>query len=78
MNRIRLTSKGRSSGAAAELFPWQAVMMVMCLTAAGLFHEHPEAAKPLVGVMSLSHLRASVAPAAAASDLLGTMTPRGR
>lgn len=48
-----VSMKQNESGAKAakqqqEIFPWQAAVMVACLTAAGLFHEHPTVARPLV------------------------------
>ena len=36
MNKRRLTKAVRP-----DLLPWQAAVMVMCVTAAGLLHEHP-------------------------------------
>ncbi len=39
-------SRSKTS-AAPDLLPWQAVLMIACVTAAGLFHEHPRAVRPL-------------------------------
>ena len=51
---------------APELLPWQAALMVACVTAAGLLHEHPGVMRPLVaGLVSGAHstqLRSSVEP----------------
>ncbi len=45
-----------------ELLPWQAALMVACVTAAGLLHEHPGVMRPLVSGAHSAQLRSSVEP----------------
>ena len=61
-----------------ELLPWQAALMVVCVTAAGLFHEHPGAVRPLVATLQTVQLRSGVEHAAHPGDLIRTALRLGR
>ena len=53
-----------------ELLPWQAALMVACVTAAGLLHEHPGVMRPLVPGAHPGTLRSSVEPVKHSAEVL--------
>ena len=63
------------ASAAPDLLPWQSVVMVACVTAAGLLHQHPHAVQPLLAAVQTAglqgvHLRSSAVFAHHTADLL--------
>ena len=61
--------------AAPDLLPWQSVVMVACVTVAGLLHGHPHAVEPLMAAVQTAglqglHLRSAAAFAHHPADLL--------
>ena len=58
------------SAAPSDLLPWQAALMVACVTVAGLFHEHPGAVRPVLASLETVQLRSGVEHAAHPADLL--------
>ncbi len=52
MNELRLPK-----AVPLELLPWQAAVMVMCVTVAGFLHEHPGAMRPLASRVQAVQLR---------------------
>lgn len=63
MNEHRLTSAAR-----VDLLPWQAALMVVCVTAAGMLHEHPGAMRPLVTSLQTAQLRSGMAQGSQPAD----------
>ncbi len=53
--------------ATPDLLPWQAALMVLCVTAAGVFHEHPQSVR---GTLQPSEMRSELHRAAHPADLL--------
>ena len=43
-----MVEQQRKRDRGVELLPWQAAVMVMAVTVAGLLHEHPGRVRPLV------------------------------
>ena len=50
----------RKSSATPDLLPWQAALMVACVTAAGLLHAHPGTVRPVVASLETVLLRSGV------------------
>ena len=65
MSERRLTNSKRP-----ELLPWQGALMVACVTAAGLLHEHPGVMRPLVRGVRPAQLRSSAEPQKRPAEVL--------
>ncbi len=61
-----------------ELLPWQAALMVVCVTAAGLFHEHPLALRPLAARLETARLHPGVEHAVHPADPVNAALWLGR
>ena len=65
-----MSHRRKTAAAPLELLPWQAVLMVLCVTVAGLFHDHPQMIHPLVAGVDASQLRSGMVHAVHSGDLL--------
>ena len=54
----------------ADLLPWQAALMVVCVTMAGLLHEHPEAVGLKVAGLQTAQPRSGTASEKPPADVL--------
>lgn len=61
-----------------ELLPWQAALMVACVTMAGLLHEHPAVMRTVVSGVHATQLRSSVEHARHAAEVLNAAIWLGR
>jgi hypothetical protein len=59
--------------AGPDLLPWQGVVMVVCVTLAGLLHEHLRPLQPVVTQVQTAGLRSGISHAAPPSNLLDTV-----
>ena len=69
------TSKTTSS---PGLLPWQGALMVVWVTAAGLFHEHPAAVRPLLAGLQTVMLHTGAAHGVHPAALLPAALPSVR
>ena len=61
-----------------DLMPWQASLMILCVTMAGVMHEHPGALRPMMGSLQTVQFRAGMAHVSHSADALNTVVWRGR
>ncbi len=63
-----------TASAVPDLLPWQAVLMVACVTAAGLLHQHPAALRPFVAAVHTAVVQeAQLAPDSARTQHPGNL-----
>ena len=61
-----------------ELLPWQAALMVVCVTIAGLLHEHPAAMRSVVSGVHAARLRSSGEHARQVAEVLNAAIWAGK
>ena len=61
-----------------DLMPWQGALMVLCVTVAGVLHEHPGAMRPMVNSLETVQFLAGIAQVSHPADVLNAVVWRGR
>ena len=56
---VKMSKRRSNTASQPEMLPWQAMVMVACVTAAGLLHQHPGAMRPLLSSHQTAQMRSS-------------------